>query len=143
MNTEEMAAMSVAEARLISIGVECAWERANDFLSQPANFTLWAEGLAETLRQEGERWIAQTPVGEATVRFTPRNEFGVLDHWIDFADGSTVYVPLRVVANGAGCEVTLTLFRLPGMSDEKFREDADWVERDLARLKLVLERGDV
>ncbi len=133
--------MSVTEARLISIGVECGWERANDFLSQPANFALWANGLAETLRQEGERWIAQTPVGEATVRFTPRNEFGVLDHWIDFADGSTVYVPLRVTANGEGCEVTLTLFRLPGMSEEKFREDAEWVERDLARLKRVLERG--
>jgi hypothetical protein len=130
--------MGVAEARLISIGVECAWERANDFLAQPANFALWAEGLAETLRQEGERWIAQTPVGDATVRFTPWNEFGVLDHWIDFADGSTVYVPLRVVANGDGCEVTLTLFRLSGMSDEKFCEDAAWVERDLARLKALL-----
>jgi hypothetical protein len=131
--------MSVAEAKAISIGVECAWERANDFLAQPANFALWAEGLAETLRREGDRWLAQTPGGEAELRFTPWNEFGVLDHWVDFPDGSTVYVPLRVVANGDGCEVTLTLFRLPGMSEEKFREDAASVERDLARLKLVLE----
>jgi len=43
------------------------------------------------------------------------------------------------VANVDWCEVTLTLSRVPGMSDEKFREDADWVRQDLERLKRVRE----
>jgi hypothetical protein len=30
--------------------------------------------------------------------------------------------------------VALTLFRQPGMSDEQFAADADWVRRDLAAL---------
>jgi hypothetical protein len=46
---------------------------------------------------------------------------------------------MRVIANGAGSEVTLTLFRQPDMSDAKFAEDAEWVARDLRRLKDVLE----
>jgi hypothetical protein len=51
-----------------------------------------------------------------------------------------IYVPLRVVANGdAGSEVLLTLFRRPGMSDEKFAADAEWVLSDLRKLKALLE----
>jgi hypothetical protein len=46
---------------------------------------------------------------------------------------------LRVVANGENSEVTFTLFRLPGMDDEKFTADAAWVMRDLQKLKDVLE----
>jgi hypothetical protein len=34
---------------------------------------------------------------------------------------------------------TFTLMRLPGVSEEKFHEDALWVERDLLRLKQLLE----
>jgi hypothetical protein len=33
----------------------------------------------------------------------------------------------------------LTLFRVPGMNDEKFAADAQWVMRDLNRLKDLLE----
>ena len=49
-------------------------------------------------------------------------------------------VQLRVLfANGDSCEVTFTLFRLPGMDDEKFTADAAWVKRDLQKLKDLLE----
>jgi hypothetical protein len=46
---------------------------------------------------------------------------------------------MRVIANGMDSEVMLTLFRVPGMSDEKFAADAQWVMRDLNRLKELLE----
>jgi len=46
---------------------------------------------------------------------------------------------MRVVANGAGSEVSFTLFELPGMTAAKFDEDACMVERDLRALKKVLE----
>ncbi len=68
-----------------------------------------------------------------TIR-SPHNPFGVMDHMVRLEIGDEVYVPLRVFANGDGAEVALTLFRQPGMSDEKFATDADWVRRDLAAL---------
>jgi hypothetical protein len=49
-------------------------------------------------------------------------------------------MPLRVIENGAGAEVSLTLFRRPGMTDEKFAADADWVRRDLATLAARYEK---
>jgi hypothetical protein len=58
-----------------------------------------------------------------------------MDHHVTLSDGSVVYVPLRVVANGAGAEVIITMFREPGMSAEKFAADCAWVERDLLALK--------
>jgi hypothetical protein len=53
--------------------------------------------------------------------------------------GVEVYVPMRVLANGSGSEVVFTLFRLPDMSDEKYAEDMQLVERDLRGLKDILE----
>ena len=73
------------------------------------------------------------------VRFTERNSFGVLDHYVIPELGVEVYIPLRVIANGTGSELIFTLFRLSDMSDEKFAADAEWVMRDLNALKSLLE----
>jgi hypothetical protein len=61
-----------------------------------------------------------------------------MDHWVHLSDGQIIYVPLRIVENGSGAEVLLTLFRQPGMSDEQFAADADWVRRDLLALKSMV-----
>ena len=74
------------------------------------------------------------------VRFTSHNPFGVMDHWVDLPTGQTVYVPLRVIPNRDGCDVQLTLFRQPAMSDVDLARDVAWVERDLAALKALIER---
>jgi len=57
-------------------------------------------------------------------------------------DGSVIYVPLRVISNGDGAEVLLTLFRQPGMSDAKFAADAEWIGRDLRALKTLIEQSE-
>ena len=116
-----------------------------DFLHRPENFPLWASGLANGLQLQsedasGSAWVASGPAGEIRIRFAPRNDYGVVDHWVTLPDGEVISVPLRVIANNGGSEVTLTLFRLPQMSDDIFARDADWVRRDLAQLKDVLER---
>ena len=75
-----------------------------------------------------------------TVRFVERNRFRVADHYVSPAPGLEIYVPLRVLPNGTDAsEVVFTLFRQRDMTEEKFREDIDWVQRDLSELKRVLE----
>jgi hypothetical protein len=49
-------------------------------------------------------------------------------------------MPMRVFPNGEGAEVLITVFRQPGVSDEKFAEDTHWVRRDLEALKTLLEK---
>jgi hypothetical protein len=58
---------------------------------------------------------------------------------LTLADGTKISIPLRVVANGDGAEVTLTLFRVPGMDDAAFERDAGMVAKDLSALKALLE----
>jgi hypothetical protein len=119
----------------LSVTIARDWRELYDAIWQPQTFRHWASGLAEsTLTADGDAYRARGPEGEVRIRFTPHNAFGVMDHTVTLASGEQVDVPLRVFRNGAGAEVALTLFRQPGMSDEKFAADADWVQRDLAKL---------
>jgi hypothetical protein len=126
-------------SRHLSIAIRCSPQQVANFVANPANLPRWASGLGASIEQVDGQWIAQTAQGPVTIRFVEPNRFGVLDHYVTVAPGVEVYVPLRVVANGDGSELTLTLFRQPEMSDDKFEADSDWVRRDLATLKQLLE----
>ncbi|WP_223258553.1 hypothetical protein [Trinickia symbiotica] len=84
-------------------------------------------------------WRFEAESGPVKIRFTELSAYGVLDHYVELPDGTEIYVPMRVISNGTGTEVQFTLFRVPGMIDEKFAADAEWVMRDLKRLKELLE----
>jgi hypothetical protein len=127
------------EARTMNVSIERDWREVYDFACKPENFPRWASGLANSLRKEGEDWVADAPLGPVKLRFTARNHFGVLDHYVSPKPGVEIYIPLRVLANGTGAEVVFTLFRLSEMTDEAFARDAEWVERDLKALKALLE----
>lgn len=127
-------------AHTVSIGIARSLAMVAAYLGAPANFNHWASGLGNSLRQDAQGvWRGNGPAGPITIRFSPANALGVADHWVGVAPGVEVYVPLRVIANGEGSEVLLTLFQLPGMDSEQFQGDIDWVRRDLAALKALLE----
>jgi len=110
-----------------------------NFTSVPENFPRWASGLGKSLKRKNGEWIAETPQGPIKVRFTERNEFGILDHYVIPESGVEIYIPMRVIPNGSGSELIFTLFRLSDVSNEKFAADAEWVMRDLTALKNLLE----
>jgi hypothetical protein len=128
------------ESRHISIRIHKPADEVYAFTWEPLGFTRWAAGLASGLTQDGDQWIAHGPGGDVHVRFSPKNDYGVLDHWVTLPDGTELYMPLRVVANGEGAEVGMTLYRPPTVYDDAaFDRDAAAVGRDLAKLKALLE----
>jgi hypothetical protein len=130
---------TIYECRHLGVAINQSAARAYEFLCKPENFPKWATGLGRSLeRREGE-WVAETPEGSMKVRFSERNAHGVLDHWVYPPQAPQIYIPLRVIANGEGCELMLTVFRRPQMSDAAFAADAEWVMRDLATAKRLLE----
>ena len=134
--------MPTFEARTVSVTIDRPWREVYDFASIPLNFQRWASGLGGSLKKSGDAWTAQGPDGPVQIRFSERNDFGVLDHWVTPQDGGELYLPLRVIANGTGAEVTLTLFRVPPeRTDAEMATDEDWVRRDLHALKTLLEAG--
>lgn len=129
----------IYETRNLSVSINRRAREVYDFASVPENFPQWATGLGKSLKKVNDAWIAETLQGPVKVRFTERNDFGVLDHYVIPEPGTEVYIPMRVIANGAGSELIFTLFRRPDMSDEKYAEDVAWVMRDLNTLKRLLE----
>jgi len=132
--------MSTMTAKIVHISIDRHWREVYGFAGRPENMPLWASGLASGLEQDGEDWIAKGPLGTVRVSFTPRNDFGVIDHTVTIESGLKVHNALRVVPNGDGCEVMFTLLKLPGMTDEQFAADAAHVLKDLSTLKSLMER---
>jgi hypothetical protein len=132
--------MTFFESKTIGVRIARDWRDVYAFMVRPESFASWASGLGKPLSHDGSTWIFESAEGSpVTVRFTPHNDYGVLDHHVVLPDGYEIYIPLRVIANGQGAEVLFTLFRPDGMSDDSFAADAQWVERDLDALKQRME----
>ncbi|MGY5776734.1 SRPBCC family protein [Rhizobium sp. LEGMi135b] len=131
--------MSTMSAKIVHISIDRNWKEVYGYASRPENMPFWASGLASGLTQDGEDWVAEGTLGTVRVRFAPRNDFGVIDHWVTLESDLQVYNALRVVPNGNGCEVMFTVLRLPGMETAQFTSDAAHVMRDLTTLKELME----
>lgn len=128
-------------SRTIGVAIACAPDVVYAYVANPENLPQWATTFCRAARREGAAWVLETVDGPATIRFEPTNALGVLDHVVTPAPGVDIYVPMRVLANGAGSTVLLTLFQRPEMSAAEMAEDIGLVERDLAHLKRQLEQG--
>ncbi|WLW53392.1 SRPBCC family protein [Streptomyces sp. YU58] len=134
--------METSASRHIAVHIGRPAEDVYDYAAQPSRWPEWARGLGHSMERAEGGWIAESSVlGRVGVVFTPRNDFGVLDHDVTLPSGEVVHNPVRVIVDGEGCEVVFTLRRRPGMSDEEFRGDEEAVFADLVALKRVMERG--
>jgi hypothetical protein len=128
------------DVRHIGVSINRPANEVYEFASNPENLSQWATGLGGSIKKLEGEWKADTPTGKARIRFVEKNQFGILDHDVILESGVTFHNPMRVLPNGRSSEVIFTLFRQPDMSDEKFSEDAKWVEKDLTILRDLLEK---
>lgn len=132
--------MTTMQARIIHISINRRLAEVAAYIADPRNMSHWASGLASGLRPRDDHWIADGgPLGEIEVRFAPPNDLGVADHEVTLPDGTKVYNALRVAPNGDGAEVTFTLLRMPGTTDEAFEADEKHIRKDLETLKGLME----
>ena len=130
----------IKEVRYLTISIERKPEMVYAFASNPENLPKWAAGLGHGVKRAGDHWEVQTGDSNVGLRFTPHNDYGVLDHTVLLPDGTEVYVPMRVMPNGEGSEVMLGLFRQPEMDNAAFDRDAGLMQNDLQALKALMER---
>lgn len=124
----------------VGMSIERSADEVYAYVTDPTNLSTWAAGLAESpLHQINGEWVADSPLGRVVVSLVAQNDLGVADHDVMLPSGETVTNPMRVVANGDGCDVVFSLRRRPEMSDADFAADADAVSRDLDVLRSVME----
>ena len=127
----------------ISITIKKKAESVYLFAVNPEHLPQWAAGLSGAIKKINKEWVADSPMGQVKVRFADYNNYGVLDHYITLPDETEIYNPMRVFPNGEGCEVVFCLYKIHGMTDQQFEDDAKLVETDLKKLKAVLETKPV
>jgi hypothetical protein len=128
------------KSKTISIPIYRSYEEVYDFLADPLNFPSWASNLGPDFVQTGEHeWMTTTRHGRVTLRFAPRNTYGILDHQV-FLEGKTpLTTPMRLIENDEGCEVIYTQFQRPGMTEDAFASEVEWVTADFETLRSLLE----
>lgn len=127
-------------SRHLSVSIARPWREVYDFAREPANLPQWAAGLAgSTVEPIDGDWVTDSPMGRVKVAFAQPNEFGVLDHDVTLPTGEVVTNPVRVFANGDGCDVVFSVRRRADMSDADLERDAGLVEQDLRTLRALME----
>jgi hypothetical protein len=128
-----------SESWHISERIDRSADEVYAYAADPANMVHWAPGLGSSVEEIDGQWFVETPAERVRLAFAPRNDLGVLDHYLTLNSGEVIYVPMRVIADGGSSEVVFTVRRRPGMTGDEFKRDGEAVAADLARLKRVLE----
>lgn len=126
-------------AKHISININKDPKVVYEFASEPLNMPKWAAGLSGSIKKEGDHWISASPMGKVKVKFTPKNDLGVIDHDV-YLNNKIYHNPFRVLKNGEDSEVVFTLYRQPEMNEQEFSRDAEMVMKDLNKLKELIEK---
>ena len=126
-------------SRTVSVSIFRDARETYEFIRDTSHLTEWATGLGAVTGHIGDVVQIDTPNGPGTLTFARPNDFGILDHTITLNGNVVTEVPMRVLPNGEGCEVLLTIFQPEDMTEREFSRDANWVKRDLESLRDALE----
>ena len=127
-------------AKHISVSINRSAAQVYEFASNPENLPKWAAGLSGSIKKVNEDWLAESPMGRVKVKFAEKNQFGVLDHDVTLPSGVKVYTPCVSSQTTTAVSWFLRCTAGPDVSDQEFAEDAKAVEKDLAKLKTLLEK---
>jgi uncharacterized protein YndB with AHSA1/START domain len=130
----------ISRSKIKSIDIQAPVEKVFTFLADPMNWPQYAVVNLRSVTPGKNDWYkAVTKFGEGELMITPIKEFGLLDHtWKDPQATWTVYS--RVVPNGNGATVSMTLFQPPVMKDAQFDQAMLEMDIEMAKLKEILER---
>ncbi len=129
----------ISRSAIKSADVAAPPEKIYAFLSNPMNWPQYAVVNLKSVSPGRDGWFkAVTKFGEGEIKVDGVKEFGILDHvWRDPQAAWKVYS--RVVPNGEGSTVMLTLFQPPVMSDAQFDLAMKEMDVEMAKLKELME----
>jgi hypothetical protein len=130
----------IARSGIKSVDIQAVPDKAFAFLANPMNWPQYAIVNLRTVSPGNDGWFkAVTKFGEGEIKVDGVRELGILDHvWKDPQASWQVYA--RVVPNGEGSTVMMTLFQPPIMTDVQFDHAMKEMDIEMAKLKEVLER---
>jgi len=130
----------IARSAIKSTDIQAPPEKVYAFLVDPMNWPQYAVVNLRSVSPGHNGWFkAVTKFGEGELKVNGVKDLGLFDHiWKD--PQATWQVYSRVVPNGEGSTVMMTLFKPPAMSDQQFDQSMKEMDIEMAKLKEILER---
>jgi hypothetical protein len=129
----------LARSAMKSIDIRAPFEKAYSFVADPLNWPRFSIVNLRSVTPGDDGWFTTiTRFGEGRLKLHAAKDFGIFDHtWKDAQACWTI--PARVVPNGDGVTVMLTLFQPPNLSDDQFNEAMKGMDLELNTLRKILE----
>lgn len=120
------------------VDINATFEKVFAFMSEPMNWPRYAIVNMRSVTPGQDGWYnTVTKFGEGQLKVFPMKEHGIFDHtWKDAQASWTV--PARVVKNGSGATVLMTLFQPPVMTDAQFDAAMKDMDIEMNELKGIL-----
>jgi hypothetical protein len=99
------------KANTIAVTIKCTPEKAFQYISNIKNLLVWAPAFADSITNEGVRWIAKKGKNIFEARIVSDERYGIVDFQIIPAPGVLDVFPSRVVANGQIQSTSLLCFK--------------------------------
>ena len=130
------------KSRVIIIPIKRGYDEVYGFLRLPESLLVWGAANPDAKMEHvaDNDYLVDLPLGPKIMRFSPRNDYGVLDFQVlPQGASSGPATPVRLHRNDDGCELVYIYFQRAGISDEQFASDAEWLQSDLLRMKAYVE----
>ena len=139
MHFAQKSAYGTTRSAIKSVDIAATTEKVYTFLSNALNWPQYAVVNLKTVSPGQDGWFkAVTKFGEGEIKINGVKELGVIDHiWRD--PQATWKVFARVVPNGEGSTVMMTLFQPAVMSDAQFDHAMAEMEIEMAKLREIME----
>ncbi len=125
-----------------SISIKCTPQKLFDFISNPLNWPLYSEFNLKVEKKEGY-WLIETPQGPLKHVIISDKQYGIMDTIITLPSGNDMLVPSRILPNGNGTEYVVTHFQPGEVSTTIFESWLQGVDRNLNRLKKIMEERNI
>lgn len=131
--------MKIARSAIKSVDIAATPERVYAFISNVMNWPRYAVVNLKSVSPGRDGWFkVVTKYGEGEIKIDGVPGLGVFDHtWRDPQATWRVYG--RVVPNGEGSTVMMTLFQPPVMNDALFDQAMKEMDIEMAKLKEIME----
>ena len=126
-------------SKTLTVSIDAKPAHIYRFVSNPDNLPCWAVSFARKVTYKEYDWTVETLSGTALIRFVMPNTLGVMDHVITLSSGIKILNSMRVIPNGKGSEVILTVFQPDDLCSTRFESHIKATESDLLCLKQLLE----
>jgi carbon monoxide dehydrogenase subunit G len=133
--------MSIKISRSVvkSVDIKASKSKVFAFLADPMNWPQWVVVNLKSIEQAGEGLFKMTTKhGVGNLKMHLNEKLGIFDHtWSDSQASWTV--PARVVSNGEGATVMITVFQPQNMNATQFDITMKEMDIEMAKLKEILD----